>query len=269
MKIGIFDSGLGGLNVTHSLIAALPQYDYVYLGDTARVPYGDRSEEVIYEFTEQGVDYLFQQDCQLIILACNTMSAEALRKIQQEYLPAHYPDRRVLGVIIPAAEEVVTRTKNGKAGIIATQATISSKAYIREIHKLDASKEVFQQATPLLVPLVENNALKYAGPILDDYLKPLLAEHIDTLVLGCTHYSLLKRQIQEKVGAGVRLVSQDELIPAKLADYLHRHDEIAQKLSSNDDHQFLVTDLAPATQHIAAYLFGHEVELEKVTLGSS
>jgi glutamate racemase len=266
MKIGIFDSGLGGLIVTHSVLTSLPQYDYIYLGDTARVPYGGRSEEVIYEFTKQGVEYLFQQDCQLIIIACNTMNAEALRRIQQEYLSAHYPERRGLGVLIPAAEEVAAHTRNDKVGIIATQATVSSKAYIREIHKLNPDIRIFQQAAPLLVPLVENDALKYAKPILDDYLEPLLAERIDTLVLGCTHYPFLKQQIVEKVGPDVHIVAQNEFIPAKLAEYLKRHNEIAQKLSQTSNYQFLVTDLAPATHRMAAYLFGNEIKLEKIVL---
>lgn len=246
MKIGLFDSGLGGLIVTHSLIQNLPKYDYVYLGDTARVPYGNRSQEVIYEFTQNAVEYLFKQDCQLVLIACNTASAEALRKIQQEYLPAHYPDRKVLGVLIPTAEEVVEQTKNNKVGVIATAGTVGSKTYVTEIKKLNPDIEVIQQATPLLVPLVENNAMKYAEPILGDYLAPLLEADIDTLILGCTHYPLLKELIRSKVGS-VNVVSQDEIMPKKLRDYLDRHPEVDKKLSKNSSRTFLTTDLAPST----------------------
>lgn len=266
MKIGVFDSGLGGLVVTHGLIQALPQYDYMYLGDTARVPYGGRSQEVIYEFTKQAVEYLFKQDCQLVILACNTASAEALRKIQQDYVPNNYPDRKVLGVLIPAAEEVAYQTQNKKVGILATQATVSSGAYISEIHKIDPEIEIFQQASPLLVPLIENNALKYAGPILDDYLAPLLDAHIDTLVLGCTHYPLLKQQIQEKVDDEIKIISQSDIMPKKLEDYLERHPEIANLLTKNNDHQFSVTDLAPSTREIASYLFNDDLSITKIEL---
>ncbi|HLZ14731.1 MAG TPA: glutamate racemase [Candidatus Saccharimonadales bacterium] len=266
MKIGLFDSGLGGLIVTHSLIQNLPTYDYIYLGDTARVPYGNRSPGVIYGFTKTGVEYLFKQGCQLVILACNTASAEALRKIQREYLPQHFPDRRVLGVLIPGAEEAVMQTHNGKVGVMATRGTVDSKAYLREIHKLNPDIEVFQQAAPLLVPIVEANGLKYAEPVLDDYLAPLLAEGIDTLVLGCTHYPMLKEQIRSKVGDKIAVVSQDEFIPAKLADYLKRHPEIDQKLSQNESRRFLVTDLASSTGEVARYLFGEEIGLEKIEL---
>lgn len=264
MKIGLFDSGLGGLIVTHSLIQNLSEYDYVYLGDTARVPYGNRSQEVIYEFTQNAVEYLCEQGCQLILIACNTASAEALRKIQQEYLPVHYPDRKVLGVLIPTAEEVVGQTKNNKVGVIATAGTVGSRTYVTEIQKLNPRIEVIQQATPLLVPLVENNALKYASPILDDYLAPLLKADVDTLVLGCTHYPLLKELIRSKVGK-IKVVSQDEIVPQKLRDYLARHPEVDEKLSKSGSRAFLTTDLAPSTSEVATLLFGGPVTLEKVS----
>ncbi len=266
MNIGLFDSGLGGLIVTHSLIQAMPEYNYVYLGDTARVPYGNRSQATIYEFTKSGVEYLFEQGCHLVILACNTASAEALRRLQIEYLPQHYPDRRILGVLVPAAEEVVATTENRKVGVIATQGTVSSEAYIRQIQRLDSTVEVFQQATPLLVPLVENNALQYAGPILDDYLTPLIEQGIDTLVLGCTHYPLFKTLIRSKVGDAIKVLSQDEYIPIKLAKYLARHPEIDRQLSKSGTYQFLVTDSTQSTASVAQYLFGETVNLQKVTL---
>ena len=266
MKIGVFDSGLGGLIITQSLVQFLPQYDYIYLGDTARVPYGNRSQEVIYDFTLSAVKRLFELDCQLIILACNTASADALRRIQQEYLPQFYPDRRVLGVIIPAAEVAAAQTKNGRIGVIATLGTITSGAYDRELRKLLPDVQIFSQPTPLLVPLVENDAAKYAPVILKDYLAPLVQSDIDTLVLGCTHYPMLKEQIKAIVGADVNLVSQDEIIPDKLRDYLSRHPEIAQKLGSGNTAQFLTTDLAPSTAAVAAQLFGKPIHLEKTSL---
>jgi glutamate racemase len=266
MKIGLFDSGLGGLIVTHGLIKNLPDYDYIYLGDTARVPYGNRSKEVIFEFTKSGVEYLFEHGCQLVILACNTASADALRKIQQEYLPEDYPERRVLGVLVPGAEEAIAQTHSGKVGILATRGTVDSGAYIREIHRINPDITVFQQAAPLLVPLVESNALQYIEPMLSDYIAPLLAEDIDTLVLGCTHYPMFKEHLRQKLGGKVAIVSQDELVPIKLADYLRRHPEIDQKLSKNGTRRFLVTDLAPSTSEVARCLFGQEVNLEKVVI---
>ncbi len=266
MKIGIFDSGLGGLLITHSLIQSLPEFDYIYLGDTARVPYGNRSQETVYQFTEQAIDYLFKHDCKLIIVACNTASAEALRKIQQEYLPIHYPDRRVLGVLIPAAEAAVESSANNKIGILGTNSTVKSEAFIQEIKKLDPNVEVYQQAAPLLVPLVENNGMKWAGPIVDEYLDPLIENGIDTLVLGCTHYPFLKQMIREKVGNTVKVVSQDEVVPAKLKDYLSRHSEIETKLSKTSQHTFLVTDFTETVSDLAQKLFGEEISLQLVHL---
>lgn len=265
MKIGIFDSGLGGLIIAHSLIKSLPEYDYVYLGDTARVPYGNRSQAIIYDFTEVAVNYLFTQGCQIVILACNTASAEALRKIQQNYLPVHFPNQRVLGVLIPAVEQAVSQTRNNRVGVIATQGTVNSNAYPHEIQKLRADTQVFQQAAPLLVPLAENNSLQYASPILDDYLAPLLREKIDTLVLGCTHYPLFKEQIQSKLN-NVQIISQDEIIPKKLREYLQRHPDIEQKLSHGGTSKFLMTDIAPSTLDVARLLFEQPIHLHKVAL---
>lgn len=267
MKIGVFDSGLGGLIVARSLMQALPQYDFVYLGDTARVPYGNRSQEVIFSFTQQAVAYLLAHDCQLVILACNTASAEALRRIQQEYLPKHFPDRRVLGVLIPAAEEAVATTKTKRVGILATQGTVQSGTFVAEIHKLDAEIEVFQEAAPLLVPLIENDTLQYAEPILHDYLEPLLEKEIDTLVLGCTHYPLLKDMIRSMVGSHIQVVSQDEFLAEKLQNYLSRHSEIESKLSRHATQQFLVTDLSSSTEAVARRLFGKNIDFKKVSLG--
>lgn len=266
MKIGIFDSGLGGLLITHSLIQQLPQYDYVYLGDTARVPYGNRSQETIYNFTQQAVDYLFQQDCKLIIIACNTASAEALRTLQQTYLPAHYPDRHILGVLIPAAEAAVSLSANHKIGVLGTNSTIKSMAFANEIKKLTPDAQVFQQAAPLLVPLIENDGNKWVDPIIDEYLAPLLQENIDTLVLGCTHYPLLKDTIREKVDSTINVICQDEVIPEKLKDYLLRHPEIETALTKTSDYTFLATDITDTTQKLAETLFEDKVKLSLVQL---
>jgi glutamate racemase len=264
MKIGVFDSGLGGLLIAHSLIQALPEYDYLYLGDTARVPYGNRSQEAIYEFTRQAVDYLFHHGCGLIIVACNTASAEALRRIQQEYLPKQYPDRKVLGVLVPAVEAAIEATKNYRVGVLATRSTIESKSFNREITKRAPEVSVMTAAAPLLVPLVENSGTQWAGPILEAYLAPLQEKNIDTLILGCTHYPYLKKQIQAIVGPKVHLVSQDEVVPSKLAVYLHRHPEVSRKLSRDGRYEFHVTDLTPGAQELASTLFGQTINLHRV-----
>ncbi len=266
MKIGIFDSGLGGLIVTHSLIQALPEYDYIYLGDTARVPYGNRGQEAIYTFTREAVERLLTEDCALVIIACNTASAEALRRIQEEYLPDHFPDRRVLGVLIPAAEEAVRVSASGRIGVLATTGTVASHAYEREIRKLSPEAVVVQQAAPLLVPLIENDALKYVPPILRDYLAPLLVAEIDTLVLGCTHYPYLAPEIRSIVGDAVGIVSANEIVPAKLAHYLARHPEIDTLLSRQGGRRYLLTDIAPSTESVATALFGGPVSFERIAL---
>lgn len=266
MKIGIFDSGLGGLFVAKALIKELPQYDYVYLGDTKRVPYGNRSRETVHQFLKEAVEYLFSRDCELIIVACNTASAEALRKIQQEYLPKHYPKRRVLGVIIPTAEVALKNGEAKRIGVLATQGTVRSQAYVHELKKIAPRIEVFQQAAPLLVPLIESNSIKFANPILSSYLKPLLKKNIDTLILGCTHYPILKSQIKRLCGAGIKVISQDEVIPKKLFDYLQRHSEIEKKLTKKRQRSFLVTDLTDATEALAKKWFGKNIPFQIVTI---
>ncbi|HHX58339.1 MAG TPA: glutamate racemase [Candidatus Moranbacteria bacterium] len=266
MNIGIFDSGLGGLIITRSLIRQLPKYNYFYLGDTARLPYGNRSQEAIYQFTKEAMDYFFQNNCGLVIIACNTASAEALPKIQQEYLPKNHPDKKVLGVIIPSAEEVAQYTKNQKIGILATQSTVHSKAFKREIKKLLPNAQVFQQAAPLLVPLIENQGIKWINPILDEYLKSLLSQKIDTLILGCTHYAYLKSIIRKRVGSKIKIISQDEFVPDKLEQYLINHSEIESLLNKNTNRTFCVTDLTANFQDLANKLFGEEIKLKKVNL---
>lgn len=262
MRIGIFDSGLGGLVLSRAIIQKMPQYDYVYLGDTARVPYGNRSKETIYEFTKQAIIKLFEQNCQIVILACNTASAQALRKIQRHFLPKNYPDRRVLGVIIPTLEAIDSSHKN--IGIIATLGTVKSKIYERELKKLWPKVKVSQQAAPLLVPLVENNELDKARPFLQEYLKPLLTKNIDTLILGCTHYPLLINQIAKIIGPKVKIICQTDVVPEKLAIYFSRHSEIERKLSKNKLKIFEVTDLNQDFIRVSKMLFGKSIKFKLV-----
>lgn len=263
MKIGVFDSGLGGLFVMWALARKLPRYDYVYLGDTERVPYGNRSPETVYRFLEEAVRYLFKKNCRLIIVACNTASAEALRKIQRQYLPKHYPKRRVLGVIIPTVEEALKDKKIKRVGVLATTGTVRSGAYTREAKKLNPRVKVFQNAAPLLVPLIENGEVKRAEPFVRAYLAPLKQKKVEKIILGCTHYPALKKMI--KKFSGVPVISQDEIIPRKLKSYLTRHLEIDSRLSKKGKRELLVTDITPAYIRFSRKWFG-SAKLRKVKL---
>lgn len=265
MTIGIFDSGLGGLVMTRAFRAALPQHDFLYLGDTLHVPYGPRSAQAIYEFTLQAVEYLFAQDCPLVVIACNSASANALRRLQQEYLPKKYPDRRILGVIVPTIEATLA-TGHKRIGLIGTAFTVNSGTYPDELNKIDPAIKIFGKATPLLVPLVENNGIKYAEPILKDYLQPLLDENIDSLILGCTHYPLFKPLLKSVLPKGVDVISQDDVVPPKLVDYLARHADIDAKLKKNGTQRTLLTDVTKTYQTIADDLMGKVTPLEKVVL---
>ncbi|HEY0867848.1 MAG TPA: glutamate racemase [Fimbriimonas sp.] len=262
MRIGVFDSGLGGLAIAQAIMRRLPDYDYLYLGDTKRVPYGGRSQETIHEFVSEALNYLFANDCHLVILACNTASAEALRKTQQEYLPERYPERRVLGVVIPTAEATLADPDARRVGVLATQSTCDSDAYGRELRRLREDVEVVHRPAPLLVPIVEADGFKYAGPILDDYLHDL--GRIDRLILGCTHYCLLKEQIRARTT--VPVLSQDEIVPDKLADYLRRHPEHEARLGRGRQRLYRVTDITPTYRRLADAMAGEEVRLERVSL---
>lgn len=242
MKIGVFDSGLGGLAILKQFLKRLPQYDYIYLGDSARLPYGGRSNEVIYEFTLQAVDYLFKNNCALIILACNAATGAALRRLQREYLPKHYPDRRILGVIRPAVEEALD---NGikKVGVIATYATVKTESFPKELKKLKGEIEVVQQACPLLVPIIEEGEIEWEGliSILQKYLSPIKKSRVDALILGCTHYELIADKIKTQVD-GIKVISEGKVTADKLLDYLTRHPEIAEKLTHSKTRTYLFTD---------------------------
>lgn len=274
-KIGIFDSGLGGLIIAKSIFSAkggpdsggknLPSYDYIYLGDTARVPYGNRSQSQILNFTKQALRFLFASDCKLVIIACNTSSAKALREIQREFLPKFYPDRKVLGVIVPTVEVVgQSPGPHHRVGIISTPSTAESHAYKRELLKINKSVKVFEQAAPKLVPLIESNQLNKTAAPLKEYLKPLMAKKIDALVLGCTHYPILKKQIKAGVGKRVKVISQDEIIPNKLSNYLKRHKEISAALSKYHRRTFAVTKINAGFKQVAKRLFGKEIKLKLV-----
>lgn len=252
MKIGIFDSGLGGLLITKAIRKKMPKYDYVYLGDTKRVPYGNRSSEAVYEFTKEGVNYLFEKEnCGLIILACNTASARALRRLQREYLPKKYPTRKILGVLIPAAEETQGFLR---VGVLATSGTVVSGSFPKEIKKVDKRIKVFQIPAPMLVPLVEAGETVLAKEFLKKYLKPLLAKKVEKVILGCTHYPFYKKEIKKYVS----VISQDEVIPKKLLQYLKKHPEL--KLSQEGKLKILITDLTQNTKEFSKKWFGETVK---------
>ncbi|MCS5597264.1 MAG: glutamate racemase [Alphaproteobacteria bacterium] len=245
MKIGFFDSGLGGLHIAQAVRKALPKYDYVYLGDTLHVPYGKRSRDTIYRLTEKAVEYLFtQHDCKLVIIACNTASALALRKLQQGWLAENYPDRRVLGVIVPTLEHTLDINAR-RIGLIATEAMCESGIYEEELGKLDPQIELYHQSAPLLVPLLEYEGDEFLTKALDNYLSKLEAYDIDTLILGCTHYCLLKDQAKALL-PNVNVVSQDDIIPQKLHQYLQRHIELENLLSCEGAFEIFVTDNSQA-----------------------
>jgi glutamate racemase len=263
-RIGIFDSGFGGLHIARSIARTLPQYEYIYLGDTARAPYGDRSQQTIYAYTKQAVDFLFRHECGIVIIACNTASSEALRKIQDEY----GAKKKVLGVLIPAAEEAVRKTKNKRIGVIATRSTVASNKFVRELIKLDSSVQVFQEACPLLVPLIEagEHNSKETGTILKRYLAPLLRKKIDTLILGCTHYGILERKIRKIIGPDIAIVSEARVVPKKLETYLKKHDEIEETLSKQPHIHFYSTDRTNNFKLLGSRLFGKKIRVEKAVL---
>jgi glutamate racemase len=267
--IGFFDSGFGGLTVLRRVVEVLPQYDYLYLGDNARAPYGSRSEKVVYEFTREAVADLFRRGCPLIIIACNTSSAKALRRIQQEYLPVTYPDRRVLGVVRPLVEEVADRAFH-RVGLLATEGVVASEAYLREIQKLNASIQVFQKACPLLVPIIEAGEQHWEGAemIVRRYLEELMTEagSIDALLLACTHYPILYDTIRRNVSEHVEVLEQGTIVADKLKDYLHRHPETEQRLTRNAMRTFLTTDLTDRFDRLARTFFGGPIHSRLISL---
>ncbi len=244
--IGVFDSGYGGLTILKEIRERLPEYDYIYLGDNARNPYGTRSFDVVYEFTRQAVHALFERGCRLVILACNTASAKALRSIQQKDLPVWDDSRRVLGVIIPTVEALGSISKNGNIGVLGTPGTISSGTYDIEIAKFFPQFRTVSVACPMWVPLVENKEYDSPGAdyFVEKYVEQLFAEEpdIDTIILGCTHYPLLIDKIRSRVGDRASIITQGELVAASLADYLRRHPEMDQKCTRGGTCTYLTTE---------------------------
>ena len=257
MKIGIFDSGLGGLYLLKAITEKLPKYDYVFLGDTKNLPYGDKTQKQVYKLTSKAVDFLFEQNCALVILACNTASVEALRKIQTEYLPKKYPNRRVLGVVVPTLEVI----RVGDVCVLATLATSKSKAYSRELKKLNPKSKVYEISSPELVPLIETHQLAKLSKAVAKYSDLIQNKKVKNLILGCTHYALLKKDFATKLGSGIKVISQDEIIPAKLKDYLYEHEELEQALTKKRERKFYVTKLTKELSLSSKKWFGKKVEL--------
>lgn len=268
--IGVFDSGFGGLTILDGIRSLMPQYDYIYLGDNARTPYGTRSFDVVYEFTLQAVKKLFSFGCPLVILGCNTASAKALRSIQQEYLVHHAPDRRVLGVIRPTAEIVGELTKTKHIGVLATEGTIRSESYKIEIEKLYPGSIITGQACPMWVPLVENNEFDKPGAdyFVKDSIDKLMQQDplIDTVILGCTHYPLLMDKINKYCPDNVKIVPQGHYIAKSLQDYLIRHPEMSARLTQNGTCQYFTTESRTKFRECASLFLKEEVTVERVTL---
>lgn len=245
MKIGFFDSGLGGLVVLRAVRQRLPDYEYEYYGDTQHLPYGDKTEEEVYQLTKTGVEWLFAQDCALVIIACNTASAETLRRLQDTYLVANYPNRRILGVIIPMVEAVVANTAVKRALLIGTKRTIDSGKYEREFAKYSTPPRLHSQATPELVSLIEANKLAEACQLLASSIETQQTENGDALILGCTHYALLKDEIVRRWPRGPIIFSPDDIILMQLENYLVRHPEIANTLSQGKSLRVTLTAERP------------------------
>lgn len=268
--IGVFDSGYGGLTILKAIRELLPQYDYAYLGDNARAPYGTRSFDIVYQFTRQAVLKLFEMGCQLVILGCNTASAKALRSIQQNDLPKIDPQRRVLGVIRPTAEIVGKLTQTKHIGILATPGTTKSNSYNIEINKLWPELDVTGVACPLWVPIVENNEATGAGA---DYFVKKRIDHIlwldpdiDTLILGCTHYPILMPKIKQYVPDGIKIVSQGEYVAESLKDYLTRHTEIDTRCTKNGTAHYYTTENAEKFKEVARIFVTDDIEVEHIDL---
>jgi glutamate racemase len=269
--IGIFDSGYGGLSVFKPIAARLPQYDYIYLGDNARAPYGNKPFDTVYKYTLECVEWFFEQGCPLVILACNTASAKALRTIQQRDLPRIAPGKRVLGVIRPTAEVIGNYSHSGSVGVLGTTGTISSGSYEMEIARFFPGLRVYQKACPMWVPLVENGEYDSPGAdyFVEKYLTELLsaAPGIDTLLLACTHYPLLVNKIRKYVSDNISIVAQGDIVAASLVDYLHRHPEIERSISQRGQVRFNTTDGTADFDNHATAFFGRQVVSAHVEIG--
>lgn len=268
--IGVFDSGYGGLTVLKEITKRLPQYDYIYLGDNARAPYGNRSFETVHNYTWQCVQWFFKQNCPLVILACNTASAKALRTIQQNDLIKNFPDKKILGVIRPTTEIIGNYSKTYHIGIMATSGTVNSNSYAIEINKFFPDTKVVQQACPMLVPIIENNEFENEASdyFIQKYLKELLDKDndIDTILLACTHYPLIKNRIEKLLPAGISVIAQGEIVAESLENYLQRHLEIEVQLSKHSSIQFYTTDSPEDFNNHASIFYGENVTAQHVEL---
>ena len=268
--IGVFDSGYGGLTILKEFIRRLPRYDYCYLGDNARAPYGSRSFDVVYRYTLECVRHLFAQGCELVILACNTASAKALRTIQQKDLPFIDPNRRVLGVIRPSAEIIGQYTKTGHVGILGTNGTVQSLSYSIEIEKLNPQIKVYQEACPMWVPLIENNEHMSEGAdyFVKKYIENLLRQNdqIDAIILACTHYPLLIDKIKYYTPSHIKVLPQGEIIANSLADYLYRHPEMDSRLEKDRNRIYLTTDSPELFNQFGSVFLGNEIKSQKVVI---
>jgi len=268
--IGVFDSGYGGLTILDKIREVLPEYDYIYLGDNARAPYGTRSFEVVYEFTRQAVNKLFDMGCHLVILACNTASAKALRSIQMNDLPQIDPARRVLGVIRPTVECIGEISKNQHIGVLATAGTIKSESYPLEIHKLFPEIQVSGTACPMWVSLVENNESQDEGAdyFIRKYIDQLLSKdpQIDTVILGCTHFPILLPKIRQYIPDHISVIAQGEYVAESLKDYLKRHPEIDAKCTKNGNCQFYTTEAEEKFSESASTFLKQQISVKHITL---
>ena len=268
--IGVFDSGYGGLTILNQIRQVLPEYDYIYLGDNARTPYGTRSFEIVYEFTLQAVNKLFEMGCHLVILACNTASAKALRSIQINDLPNIDPNRRVLGVIRPTVESIGSITQSKHVGVLATSGTINSGSYPLEIHKLYPDIVVSGEACPMWVPLVENK--EYDSPGADYFVKKHIDNlikkdsEIDTIILGCTHYPLLLTKINQFLPKGITVVSQGEYVAESLKSYLRRHPEMDSLCTKNGRCKFMTTESETKFSESASAFLNQKISVEKTVI---
>lgn len=279
MQIGVFDSGFGGLTIFKSIRAALPRYDYLYLGDNARTPYGSRSFDAILKFSKECIDLLFARGCKLVIIACNTASAKALRTLQQRHLPAEHPDRKVLGIIRPSAEALGAYPRDRTVALWATEGTVKSMSFFMELEKLAPGLGLIQKACPLLVPMVEAGELE--GPGIEYYVDKYWREtealaargapdgsptRIHALLLACTHYPLLYPRIRARLPSDVDILVQGDIVAPSLVDYLKRHPEVEGALSRGGTQRFLTTDQTEGFDRLAEIFLGHPVLSEKAEL---
>jgi len=267
--IGAFDSGVGGLTVLKEFLKRLPRYNYIYLGDNARAPYGEKSQEEIFNYTKEAMDFLFKKGCRLVILACNTASSQALRRLQREYLPKHYPGRRILGVVRPLVEEMGGKKDIKRIGVIGTRATISSRVYGIELSKNDPGLKVFGQSAPLLVPLIEEGWTKKSEgkKILKSYLRPLKEKRVQGLIIACTHYPFLYKEIVRIMGKNCLVDNPGKIVALSLKDYIKRHPELNIRESNNPRCWFITTGDAGRFKNLGEKFLKRKIKnIKKIAL---